>query len=199
MHGKHLSQFTAQNQNIDDANKLGQALWDFYMFQIHKLKKVHADPHPGNFLVSDSAELIVLDFGCMKTIPNEFYVPYFELAKPENLMDSTYFKTKLYELEILREDDSKEEIDFFTTMFHELLSLFTQPFHVDVFDFSDANFFQKIAELGQRYSKNTELRKMNGNRGSKHFIYMNRTFFGLYNLMFDLKANNIKVNNYSHL
>jgi len=32
------------------------------------------------------------------------------------------------------------------------------------------------------------LRKMNGNRGSKHFIYMNRTFFGLYNLMFDLKA-----------
>lgn len=199
MHGKHLSQFTAQNQNIDDANKLGQALWDFYMFQIHKLKKVHADPHPGNFLVSDSAELIVLDFGCMKTIPNEFYVPYFELAKPENLMDSTYFQTKLYELEILREDDSKEEIDFFTTMFHELLSLFTQPFHVDVFDFSDANFFQKIAELGQRYSKNTDLRKMNGNRGSKHFIYMNRTFFGLYNLMFDLKANNIKVNNYSHL
>jgi len=37
---------------------------------------------------------------------------------------------------------------------------------------------------------------MNGNRGSKHFIYMNRTFFGLYNLLHDLKANDIKVNNY---
>jgi hypothetical protein len=36
---------------------------------------------------------------------------------------------------------------------------------------------------------------MNGNRGSKHFIYMNRTFFGLYNLLFDLKAE-IKVHNY---
>jgi hypothetical protein len=43
--------------------------------------------------------------------------------------------------------------------------------------------------LGERFAKDTNLKKMNGNRGSKHFIYMNRTFFGLYNLMFDLKAN----------
>ncbi|NCP52625.1 MAG: AarF/ABC1/UbiB kinase family protein, partial [Flavobacteriales bacterium] len=101
--------------------------------------------------------------------------------------------------EILRDDDSKEELDFFTKMFHEMLSLFTQPFHSDDFDFSDADFFGKIAELGERYSKSTELRKMNGNRGSKHFIYMNRTFFGLYNLMFDLKAQNIKINNFKNL
>lgn len=199
MHGEHLSEFTAYNTNQETANKLGQALWDFYMFQIHKLKKVHADPHPGNFLVSKNGELIALDFGCMKTIPNEFYVPYFELAEPKNISNPKYFVQKLYELEILREDDSKEEIAFFTEMFHELLSLFTQPFHVETFDFSDSDFFGKIAELGQRYSKNTELRKMNGNRGSKHFIYINRTFFGLYNLMFDLKAKDIKINNFKNL
>ncbi|WP_394340891.1 hypothetical protein [Nonlabens agnitus] len=29
---------------------------------------------------------------------------------------------------------------------------------------------------------------MNGNRGSKHLLYINRTFFGLYNLLHDLKA-----------
>jgi predicted unusual protein kinase regulating ubiquinone biosynthesis (AarF/ABC1/UbiB family) len=188
MEGEHLSEFTAYNTNQETANKLGQALWDFYMFQIHKLKKVHADPHPGNFLVSKSGELVALDFGCMKVIPDDFYIPYFELAKPENITNQDYFVSKLYELEILREDDSKEEIEFFTEMFHELLSLFTQPFHVESF-----------TELGQRYSKSTELRKMNGNRGSKHFIYINRTFFGLYNLMFDLKAKDIKINNYKNL
>ncbi|PTT17974.1 ABC transporter, partial [Flavobacterium sp. HMWF030] len=48
--------------------------------------------------------------------------------------------------------------------------------------------FENIAKLGERFSNDTNLKKMNGNRGSKHFIYMNRTFFGLYNLMFDLKA-----------
>lgn len=199
MKGELLSEFTSYNTNQEKANLLGQALWDFYMYQIHKLKKVHADPHPGNFLVSEDNQLIALDFGCMKTIPDEFYIPYFELAKPENITNHNYFVAKLYELEILREDDSKEEADFFTEMFHELLSLFTQPFHAEFFDFSDTEFFGKIAELGQRYSKNTELRKMNGNRGSKHFIYMNRTFFGLYNLMFDLKAKDIKVNNFKNL
>ena len=102
-------------------------------------------------------------------------------------------------LEILRKDDSEEEIIFFTDMFHELLSLFTQPFHSEEFDFSDANFFGRITEMGQKYSKSTELRNMNGNRGSKHFIYINRTFFGLYNLMFDLKAKNIKINNFINL
>ncbi|WP_339916465.1 ABC1 kinase family protein [Yeosuana marina] len=199
MEGEHLSEFTAYNTDQEKANKLGQALWDFYMFQIHKLKKVHADPHPGNFLISKKGELIALDFGCMKTIPNQFYIPYFELAETKNINNPEYFVSKLYELEILREDDSKEELAFFTDMFHEMLSLFTQPFHKEYFDFSDANFFGKIAELGERYSKNTELRKMNGNRGSKHFIYINRTFFGLYNLMFDLKAQNIKINNFKNL
>jgi predicted unusual protein kinase regulating ubiquinone biosynthesis (AarF/ABC1/UbiB family) len=199
MHGEHLSEFTAYNTDEEKANKLGQALWDFYMYQIHKLKKVHADPHPGNFLISKEADLIALDFGCMKVIPNDFYVPYFELAKKENLHNPAIFKQKLFELEILRDDDSTEELTFFTAMFHDMLSLFTQPFHKEVFDFSDPIFFKKIAELGERYSKSTELKKMNGNRGSKHFIYINRTFFGLYNLMFDLKATKVHINNFNSL
>ncbi len=199
MKGEHLSEFTAYNDNEDSANQIGQTLWDFYMYQIHTLKKVHADPHPGNFLINKKNELIVLDFGCIKKIPEAFYIPYFELVNRENLKDPSFFKNKLYELEILKETDSTEEQEFFSTMFHELLSLFTQPFHKTYFDFSDPDFFGKIAALGEQYSKNTELRKMNGNRGSKHFIYMNRAFFGLYNLMHDLKATNIEINNYKNI
>lgn len=199
MEGEHLSEFTAYNKNQNKADQLGQALWDFYMYQMHVIKKVHADPHPGNFLVSKSADLIALDFGCMKEVPEDFYVPYFELAKPEVINNKILFTQKMYELEILREEDTQEELDFFSAMFHELLSLFTKPFHEDTFDFSDPEFFNAISEMGQRYSKSTELRKMNGNRGSKHFIYINRTFFGLYNLMFDLKAKNVQINNYKSL
>lgn len=199
MKGEHLSEFVAHNTDQDKSNKLGQALWDFYMFQIHNLRKVHADPHPGNFLISESGDLIALDFGCMKTIPEEFYIPYFELAEKECIENPKLFTEKLYELEILRTDDSEEEITFFSAMFHELLSLFTTPFHFEEFDFSDPEFFNRISEMGQRYSKSTELKNMNGNRGSKHFIYINRTFFGLYNLMFDLKAENVQINNFKNL
>lgn len=196
MKGVHLSEFDIDSVDETIKTKLGQALWDFYMYQIHELKKVHADPHPGNFLISNDHHLIALDFGCMKTIPNDFYIPYFELADPKVIDDSVLFNQKLYELEILIPEDGDREIKFFSELFKELLSLFTQPFHQEFFDFSDDIFFGKIAELGERFNKDPRIKEMNGNRGSKHFIYMNRTFFGLYNLMFDLKSKNVKINNY---
>ncbi|QSB28193.1 AarF/ABC1/UbiB kinase family protein [Flavobacterium circumlabens] len=195
MTGIHLSEFTAKNTDQEVGDKIGQALWDFYMYQIHVLKKVHADPHPGNFLVDEQNQLIALDFGCMKQIPQDFYIPYFELINKNVITDETLFNQKLFELEILRPDDSPAEIEYFTEMFHDLLSLFTKPFQSESFDFADETFFESIAKLGERFSNDTNLKKMNGNRGSKHFIYMNRTFFGLYNLMFDLKAK-IVVNNF---
>ena len=196
--GEHLSEFTKVNTNKVLSDKLGQALWDFYMYQMHELKRVHADPHPGNFLVTPKGELVAIDFGCIKVIPDSFYIPYFELAIPENINNPEMFTKKLYELEILTPIDTPEEIAFFSTLFHEMLSLFTQPMHNETFDFSDETFFSKVADLSEKYSKDTQLRKMNGNRGSKHFLYINRTFFGLYNLMNDLGAK-VLVNNYKTL
>ncbi len=196
MEGLHLSEFTAQNTDPVLATQVGQALWDFYMFQIHQLKKVHADPHPGNFLVNKSGQLIALDFGCMKTIPLEFYTPYFELANPEIRNNPASFEAKMYELEILKPTDSPKEKEFFLGFFYEILNLFTKPIQAEVFDFSDADFFKAIADLSNQYTQDNSLRKMDNNRGSKHFIYINRTFFGLYNLMFDLKAKDVQIKNY---
>ncbi|MCQ4036294.1 ABC1 kinase family protein [Kaistella montana] len=194
MRGLHFSEYISTNPSQEQRDKIGQTLWNFYMYQLHHLRKVHADPHPGNFLISGKDELQVIDFGCIKEIPNDFYVPYFELAKEGNLNNQEYFIKKLYELEILLEKDSEEEKLFFSELFHEMLRLFTKPFNQETFDFSDEIFFAQIAELGQKYSKMNELRNMNTNRGSRHFIYMNRTFFGLYNMLHDLRAKDIEIN-----
>lgn len=195
MQGIHLSEFCAAETDQEKRDLVGQTLWNFYMFQIHELKKFHADPHPGNFLVNDKAELVAIDFGCMKSIPDEFYTPYFELSTPASLADKDYFEEKLFELEILKNTDTIKEKEFFSALFHELLSVFTKPIQSEEFDFSDVNFSNQIAALSEKFSNDKTLRKMNGNRGSRHFIYVNRTFFGLYNLMFDLKAK-VKVNDF---
>ncbi len=195
MTGQHLSEFAKTSFNQEEGNKIGQALWNFYMFQIHHLKEVHADPHPGNFLIDDQHNLIAIDFGCIKVIPDQFYTPYFELAVPSNIDNPEFFETKLRELEILRDDDKAHEVQYFSALFHEMLSLFTKPFHSNTFDFGDEDFWNKVSSLSEKYSSDPELRKMNGNRGSKHFLYINRTFFGLYNLLNDLKAK-VNINDY---
>ena len=195
MHGMHLRDFAKQNEDQGTANKLGQALWDFYMYQMHVLKAVHADPHPGNFLVDKDHNLIAIDFGCIKQVPQDFYEPYFELADKDKIENPEIFNAKLFELEILRKEDSEKEIAFFSELFYQMLSLFTAPFQGEEFDFSDEGFWTSVTSLSEKYSKDQELRKMNGNRGSKHFLYINRTFFGLYNLLHDLGAT-VKINSF---
>ena len=74
------------------------------------------------------ANLIAIDFGCVKEVPLEFYVPYFELAKPKNTDNPQVFEEKMYALEILKTTDSPEEVSFFSKLFHEMLGLLTQPF-----------------------------------------------------------------------
>lgn len=196
MVGEHLSEYCNKNDNSRKVNdKLGQTLWDFYMFQMHKLKKVQADPHPGNFLVSEKHQLVAIDFGCIKTIPEDFYVPYFELSKPQNIADDLKFESLLYTLEILKQEDNSQEKKFFTSLFKEMMLLFTKPFHHETFDFGNHAFWEAITNLTKTLSENPQLRKMDGSRGSEHFIYINRTFLGLYHLLHDLKAV-VKTNSY---
>ena len=195
MSGIHLAQYTSKQNDPRESNSIGQTLWDFYMYQMHILKRVHADPHPGNFLVDSSGNLVVIDFGCIKEVPEDFYVPYFELAQKEAMEDRDFFIDKITALEILRPDDSAKDSAYITDLFHELLGVLTFPFHNETFDFSDEIFWGKVAQMSERLSKDEQLRKLNGNRGSRHFLYINRTFFGLYNLLHDLKSN-VVVDNY---
>jgi hypothetical protein len=62
------------------------------------------------------------------------------------------FSEKLFELEILRTDDS-EEIAYFTSIFYDLLSLFTKPFQT----FDSPTQFLKVAKLGERFASDTNL------------------------------------------
>ncbi len=188
MEGIHLSEYTRDNTDQALNNRIGQTLWDFYMYQMHVLRAVHADPHPGNFLVTEQGELVAIDFGCIKIVPEDFYNPYFELASENAINNKTLFVEKITALEILRTDDDAAARAYIIALFHDMLSVFTQPFHGETFDFSDEGFWSKIAQMSERLANDDYLRKLNGNRGSRHFLYINRTFFGLYNLMHDLKA-----------
>ncbi len=115
------------------------------------------------------------------------------LVKLENLNNTSIYLQKLRELEIIRPDDTEAEIKIIADFFYELLFLFTEPLRSSSFDFSNDVYFSKIAALGESITKDEQIKKLNGNRGSRHFLYMNRTFFGLYNLLHDLKAE-IKTN-----
>lgn len=191
--GIHLSTFGKQNESQQKANEISQTLWDFYMYQIHTLRKVHADPHPGNFLVAPNGKLVVLDFGCMKVIPEDFYTPFFRLTDKEHIKDKVKFMETMEELELFSETDSEVDKEFLYQTFHDMLLLMAAPFHQPEFDFSDPIFFKELMDIADSLKDDPKLRKLNGSRGSKHLIYVNRTFFGLYSMLNDLNGGKIKT------
>jgi predicted unusual protein kinase regulating ubiquinone biosynthesis (AarF/ABC1/UbiB family) len=190
--GKHLREFLATNPSQQLRNQIGQALWDFYNFQQHELRAVHADPHPGNFLITPEGNLGCIDFGCIKVMPEDFYYPFFSLTST-NLFDDKEETIKAFrKLEMILPNDTPLQIEFYYTMFKQMISLFAKPYITNHFDFGEKVFFDELFGFGEKVSKMPEFKQA---RGVKHFIYVNRTNFGLYNILHELKAK-VKTDTY---
>lgn len=186
--GLHLDQFVATNPDQESRNKLGQVLWDFYDFQIHRLRELHADPHPGNFLFSEDGTMGVIDFGCIKVLPKAFYQDYFQIMKPAISENESEFLELLYRLKFLLPSDSEKEVNHFKQIYADLLLLLGKPFFQDRFDFSDKAYFEEIYGLSEIFQNDKMVRNAQAGRGPKDAIYLNRTYFGLYNILHLLGA-----------
>lgn len=189
MEGPLLPEYLEQNPSKENRDKVGQAMWDFIMFSVSELKQVHADPHPGNFIVVENDTLCPIDFGCVKVIPEDFYNTYFQILKPGASDNIDNFKKLLYELELLLPSDTEANVEYLMTNFIRMVKTLGKPFSQKNFDFSSKEYFKEIYDLGEEFSKDPELKKLNTARGSSHSIYILRTFFGLYTLLHQIQSN----------
>ncbi len=183
--GMHLKEFLQTKPSQELRNKIGQALWDFYNFQQHELRAVHADPHPGNFLITPNEKLGVIDFGCIKEMPDDFYEPFFSLTSTDLLEDKEATIQAFRQLEMILPNDNPAQVEFYYKAYKEMISLFAKPYTKPTFDFSQAEFFTALYQYGEKIAKMPEFKQA---RGVKHFIYINRTNFGLYNILHELNA-----------
>jgi len=185
INGLHLKEFLKTYPSQELRNKIGQALWDFYNFQQHELRAVHADPHPGNFLITPDEKLGVIDFGCIKEMPDDFYYPFFSLISSDVIRDKTQTINAFRQLEMILPGDNPQQVEFYHKAYKEMIDVFAKPYTSKTFDFSKPEFFDQLYAYGEKIAKMPEFKQA---RGVKHFIYVNRTNFGLYSILQELKA-----------
>jgi predicted unusual protein kinase regulating ubiquinone biosynthesis (AarF/ABC1/UbiB family) len=65
--GASLDAYVAQNPSQADRDRLGAALFRFYVGSLYRHGLFHADPHPGNCGFRDDGSLVIYDFGCVRT------------------------------------------------------------------------------------------------------------------------------------
>jgi predicted unusual protein kinase regulating ubiquinone biosynthesis (AarF/ABC1/UbiB family) len=188
LEGKHLDEFLKTNPSQETRNKIGQAMWDFYDLQVHQHRAVHADPHPGNFLMFEDGKLGVIDFGCVKEIPEDFYNHYFALLVPQIVKDIDSVKRIMIQQQIVNNNDDKSTQEKITDAFLRMTNLLRKPFEEEVFDFGDNAYIDSIYQLGEEVTNMKELRESKEGRGSQHALYINRTYFGLYSILNVLQA-----------
>jgi predicted unusual protein kinase regulating ubiquinone biosynthesis (AarF/ABC1/UbiB family) len=67
--GEPLMEFLAGKPTYEVRNLVGARLMALFIYQFHTVNAIHADPHPGNYLIDASGAIGLVDFGCVKKFP----------------------------------------------------------------------------------------------------------------------------------
>jgi len=181
--GQHLDAFLDTDPSQKRRDHFGQLLWDFLHEQVaSNARTLHADTHPGNFLFREDGRLGVVDFGCVKTFPQQFRDDMLRLYRARMVDDEDEITHLLHALDILREDLPQDTRDELRRFFDQYGSLIVEPYRQSSFDFGDSGFRER---LQASFKAASELRAATG---SPHFIFLNKALVGLLNLLTQLEA-----------
>ncbi len=181
--GRHLGDFLKENPSQKKCDHFGQLLWDFFHEQIKDNDYIHADTHPGNFLFTKDGKLGVVDFGCVKKFPSDFFSDYLKLLPTHLNEDENEIRALFEKLEVLKPNskDGDKEQEYFDFAKNYGIT-FAKPYKKDMFDFGDLEYDKAI----RHFTKEAPM--SNEPRGNKHFIYTTKVHVGLYNILIKLKA-----------
>ena len=111
-------------------NALGMAMLQLYFRELFEFGAVQTDPHFGNYKIRLDPkgirdQLILFDFGAVRKLPQSFLQPYLEIVRGSHLSDPARVLRGAMELGFIKPEDSDQQ----RSIFLELCSLFTEPFH----------------------------------------------------------------------
>lgn len=68
LEGEPLGEFLKRKPSATVRDLIGARLIEMYHTSVHRVKAIHADHHPGNYLFQPDGRIGLVDFGCVKRI-----------------------------------------------------------------------------------------------------------------------------------
>lgn len=181
LEGQHLDAWLAGNPSRALRNEVGQRLYDLFVHSTLDLKRLHADPNPGNYLLRNDGSIGLIDFGCVRSFTDKFV---------QNL-------PRL--LRALRESDKEAIFDSYarigmkfdsadSDLYERVLKPFGQwlgrPFESDSFDFKvNANYTSSGRDLIHKLASVSNVDTI-----AEEFIFFDRTVYGLCKIFEKMQA-----------
>lgn len=179
LEGQSLQSFAASDATNEERALVTERLATAILLPFLKDRMVHADPHPGNFLVAPDGAVVVLDFGAVKTLSPKFVAALTEILKAAVFKQPTDF------VEVMTKADFRitGDLDMARQTLAELFDIASQPLIVDEYDWGTC---QLVVNLRRKYT--SDLREMLAVQVPPESLMFYRAIGGLANNLKALKA-----------
>ena len=181
--GLHIEEWLSTEPSQEERNRIGQIIFDNFLFCAFDLKALHADPHFGNYLFLDDGRVALIDFGCVKKLSETFPKAMSNIVGAilnDNLSD--IFESYIA-LDLISPDLTFETYE---TILHPVLSAFqhwmTLPYQQDTFNFSDL----PPPPMTDKKQHQEAVKYLQGVQRDQ--MYFDRTYIGIYQLLKKMKA-----------
>ncbi len=194
MEGMTLNQWLKTNPDLKKSAKVAQTLQDLFIFGLYRMKRIHADPNPGNFLISPDGRIGLVDFGCVKRFDPHFVDLYGELPRTALCGDKNDYVRLLRALKLAGPSLNPEILDRMYRIFHEIGQWLGKLYQDEYFDFKKHPDFivagKKLMHQAFELRRHADL--------NTNFIFLHRTRYGLLRLFEQMGARVCFRNPYEH-
>lgn len=187
VNGKPFGNFLQSSPSQELRNHFAQLLFDTFFISLYRLKAIHADPNPGNFIFMDNNQLGIIDFGCIKNVDDDFLISYNRLHL--SLMaecDDINIARQYAALNMIDASDDASMVAFYTEVIKPLDRLYIDVLAKDYYNFgNDYSFskkgFEAILEVQKKQTHSVH-------KFNQEYLFLNRTLLGYYTMFEQLGA-----------
>ncbi len=175
--GASLGEYLETSPSQEERDRLGAALFEFYLGSLFRHQIYNCDPHPGNYLFCPGPKIAMLDHGCTRQFETRFVAKLASLTRALHRDDPGDLHTALLGLSMVREG---KEYDF--DMIRGFLRSFYGPMLVD--EVTGVDLSQTL-EMREIIKKKKQLLRFSL---PGEFLFLFRIRFGLMSVLYALGA-----------
>lgn len=189
--GMKVDDWIKSNPSQEERNEIGKAFLDLYVIEFFENGFVQTDPNFGNFLIRKNSDfqakgipetqIVVLDFGAMKSFSKEFITDYRKLLKAIRESQEDELFQLFVNMKMMDPRESKECQQAFAAMLRASLAPFEderQPF-----DFSSSEYSKEVRDLSTAFTK-----KIKYSAPPHQILFLHRKLSGLFRLLQSMKV-----------
>lgn len=178
--GDYLGSAELEAYPQETRDLLGERIFALMSKQLFELKKIHGDPHPGNFAFRPDGSVIVYDFGCVKVLRPEIVEAYAGAIKASIDEDYHQLDLALLNLGARVESEPSPGTDYYKVW----RDIFFEPFSGIVgYDYGGAQVHLNAAKQMPLFFKN-----MSKFQPPVESLYIDRMISGQYWIMKSLRV-----------